>query len=245
MFRKKAGQDVADPVLAPAETSAPRAPAVREKLDCALGALAELEEQGAEYALQAAEREPGAADKLAGHRSRIDAARTAVAELRAALDLALRQDAEAEAARQTAGRDRLLRDFASTAEEWTQVGIELSGHIEKAAELRIKLGALSEELQQKLPSGVVPHPVDFKSVDILVAGVANPIAIDALLAGEMFKHGLPNAFLPGARPPHALLAHDRPAIEPAATAFRRGGAYFVGLLRDRFDALKSHPSEAA
>ncbi|MCK1627406.1 hypothetical protein IVA98_30695 [Bradyrhizobium sp. 160] len=242
MFRKKSAETAAEQPKPQADASVARALAVREKLDCAEGALAELEEQGAEYALQAAEREPGAADKLAAHRGRIDAARTAVAELRAALQLALRQDAETEGARQAAAREQQLRDFAATAEEWTRLGIELSGHLEKAADLRIKLGTLSEELQRKLPIGIVPHPIDFKSIDILVGGVANPVAIDALLAGEMFKHGRPNAFLPGARPPHALLAHDRPAIEPAATAFRRAGAYFVGLLRD---ALKSHISEAA
>ncbi|TFV75302.1 hypothetical protein E4K64_16500 [Bradyrhizobium frederickii] len=245
MFRKKSSEAAVEHSPPQVDASVPRAPAVREKLDCALGALAELEAQGAEYALQAAEREPGAADKLAGHRSRIEAARTAVAELRAALQLAQRQDNEAELAYQAAARDQQLRDFAATAEEWTRVGVELAEHLEKAAGLRIRLGTLSEELQRQLPIGIVPHPVDFKTVDILVGGVANPTAIDALLAGEMFKHGQPNAFLPGARPPHALLAHDRPSIEPAATALRRAGAYFVGLLRDRFDALKSHTSEAA
>lgn len=242
MFRRKSGEGAAEQPPPRAEASTQRAPAVREKLDCALGALAELEEQGAEYALHAAERVPGAADKLAGHRSRIEAARTAVTELRAALTLALRQDAEAEIVREAAARDQQLREFAATAEEWTRVGVELAGLLEKAAGLRVRLGNLSDELQQKVPNGIVPHPIDFKSLDILVAGVANPIAIDALLAGEMFKHGLPNAFLPGARPPHTSLAYDRPSIEPAPVAIRRAGAYFVGILRD---ALKSHISEAA
>ncbi|TYO64631.1 hypothetical protein FXV83_20755 [Bradyrhizobium hipponense] len=168
-----------------------------------------------------------------------------MAELQAALRLALRQDAEADLAEHAAARDRQLREFAATAEEWTRVGVELSGLLEQAAKLRVNLGALTEEMQQKLPIGIVPHPIDFKSVDIMMRGVANPIHIDALLAGETFRNGMPNAFLPGARPPHAMLAHDRPSIEPAAAAFRRAGAYFVGLLRDRFDALKSHISEAA
>jgi hypothetical protein len=157
----------------------------------------------------------------------------------------LRQDAEADLVSQAAARDRQLREFAAAVEEWTRVGVELAGHLEKAATLRVKLGTLAEELQQKFPTGIVQHPIDVKSVDIIVDGVSNPVSVDALLAGEMFKHGLPNAFLPGARPPHAMLAHDRPSIEPAAVAFRRAGAYFVRLLRDRFDALKSHLSEAA
>ncbi|MET4018146.1 hypothetical protein [Bradyrhizobium sp. S3.2.12] len=243
MFRnRKSGDDAVEHALPQSEASAPRAPAVREKLDCALGALAELDEQGAEFALVAAERKPGAADKLAGHRSKIEAARTAVAELQAALRLALRQDAEAELVGHAAARDRQLRDFEATAEKWTRVGVELAGLLEKAASLRVNLGTLAEEMQQKFPTGVVSHPIDFKSVDIMVGGIANPIAIDALLAGEMFKHGLPNAFLPGARPPHASLAYDRPSIEPAPVVFRRAGAYFIGLLRE---ALKSHISEAA
>ncbi|MET4479647.1 hypothetical protein [Bradyrhizobium sp. F1.13.3] len=242
MFRKKPAEEAAEHPLPHVETPTRRAPAVQEKLDCALGALAELEEQVAEFALDAAERKQGAADKLAGHRSKIEAARTAVAELQSALRLALRQDAEAELAQQAAARDQQLREFAATAEEWTRVGVELAGLLEKAAKLRVNLGTLAEDMQHKFPTGVVPHPVDFKSVDIMVGGIANPIAVDALLAGEMFKHGLPNAFLPGARPPHASLAYDQPSIEPAPVAFRRAAAYFVGLLRD---ALKSHTSEAA
>lgn len=242
MFRRKSGEEAAEHPLPQAEVPARRAPAVQEKLDCALGALAELEEQVAEFALDAAERKQGAADKLAGHRSKIEAARTAVAELQSALRLALRQDAEAELAQQAAARDQQLREFAATAEEWTRVGVELAGLLEKAAKLRVNLGTLAEDMQHKFPTGVVPHPVDFKSVDIMVGGIANPIALEALLAGEMFKHGLPNAFLPGARPPHASLAYDQPSIEPAPVAFRRAAAYFVGLLRD---ALKSHTSEAA
>jgi len=245
MFRRKSGEHAADDPSPQVEASARRAPAVQEKLDCALGALGELEEEVAEFALEAAERKPGAADKLAGHRSRIDAARTAVGELQAALRLALRQDAEAELAERAAARDAQLRDFETTADEWTRVGVELSELIEKAAKLRIDLGTLSEEMQQKFPTGIVPHPIDFKSVDIMVGGIANPVAIDALLAGEMFKHGLPNAFLPGARAPHASLAYDRPRIEAAPVVFRRAGAYFVGLLRKGFDAVNSHNSEAA
>lgn len=98
MFRKKPAEEAAEHPLPHAEASAPRAPAVREKLDCALGALAELEEQVAELALDAAERKPGAADKLAGHRSKIEAAKTAVDELRAALRLAVKLDRRSDAA---------------------------------------------------------------------------------------------------------------------------------------------------
>ncbi|EIG63478.1 hypothetical protein [Bradyrhizobium sp. WSM1253] len=245
MFRRKSGEEAAEYPLPQTEAPARRAPPVQQKLDCALGALAELEEQVAVFALDAAERKAGAADKLAGHRSKIEAARTAVAELQSALRLALRQDAEAERADQATARDQQLRQFAATAEEWARVGVELSDLLEKAAKLRVNLGQLAEDMQQQFPTGIVPHPIDVKSVDIMVGGVSNPVSIDALLAGEMFKHGLPNAFLPGARPPHAMLAHDRPSIEPAAVAFRRAGAYLVALLRDRFDALKSHISEAA
>ncbi|MET4345511.1 hypothetical protein [Bradyrhizobium sp. RT9a] len=187
--------------------------------------------------------QPGGADKrLAVLRRDKAEAREAVDELEAAYEVALRQDAQAEIAQQAAARDRQFQEFAATTEEWTRTGVELSGLLEKAAKLRITLGTLAEEMQHKFPTGVVPYPIDFKTIDILVGGVANPIHIDALLAGEAFRNGMPNAFLPGARPPHAMLAHDRPSIEPAATAFRRAGAYFVGILRDAF---KSHISEAA
>ncbi|MCK1671239.1 hypothetical protein [Bradyrhizobium sp. 150] len=190
--------------------------------------------------------QPGGGEKrLAVLRREKAEAREAVDELEVAFAVALRKDAEADIARQAEARERQLGDFAATAEAWIRAGVELSSLLEKAAQLRISLGTLTEEMQQKFPTGVVPYAIDFKTIDILVGGVANPIHIDALLAGEAFRNGMPNAFLPGARPPHAMLAHDRPSIEPAAVAFRRAGAYFVGILRDRFDALKSHTSEAA
>lgn len=96
MFRKQSGEEAGPTQSDPEPTL--RAPAVRGKFACALGALAELEEQVAEYALEAAERKPGAADKLAGHRAKIEAAQTAVDELRAALRLAEKLDRQAAAA---------------------------------------------------------------------------------------------------------------------------------------------------
>jgi hypothetical protein len=82
-------------------------------------------------------------------------------------------------------------------------------------------------------------------VDIMVGGVAMPVALDIVLAGAMFKHGLPNAFLPGARAPIASMAYDQDAIEPAAAVFKRCGAHFVRLLRGGFDLMKSKTAEAA
>ncbi|MDH2400782.1 hypothetical protein QCM77_12635 [Bradyrhizobium sp. SSUT18] len=187
--------------------------------------------------------QPGGGEKrLAVLRRDKAEAREAVDELEAAYGVALRQDAQAEIAQQAAARDRQFQEFAAAAEEWTKVGVELSELIEKAAKLRVNLGTLAEDMQHKFPTGLVAHALDFKTVDVLVGGVANPIHIDALLAGEAFRSGMPNAFLPGARPPHAMLAYDRPSIEPAAIAFQRSGAYFVRLLREAF---KTHTSEAA
>ncbi|WP_426608977.1 hypothetical protein [Bradyrhizobium sp. McL0616] len=85
MFRRQSGEEAGPTHSDPEPTL--RAPSVREKLDCARGALAALEEQVAEFALEAAERKPGAADKLAGHRAKTEAAKTAADELAAALRL--------------------------------------------------------------------------------------------------------------------------------------------------------------
>ncbi|MCS3895805.1 hypothetical protein M2171_004938 [Bradyrhizobium japonicum USDA 38] len=109
MFRRKPGEE-AGATHGPEEPSE-RAPAVREKLNCALGALAELEEQVAEYALEAAERKAGAADKLAGHRAKIEAAKTAADELAAALRLAERLDRQALAAGAAEMRAEQLTEF--------------------------------------------------------------------------------------------------------------------------------------
>jgi hypothetical protein len=189
---------------------------------------------------------PGSNDKrLTALRRDRDDVRNAVDELEAAHTAASRQDAKAEADRQAAGREQQFAAFKAAAEEWAQAGTELASALEKAAKLRVELGKLTEKMQQAFPTGVVPYVVDFKTIDILVNGVAMPVAFDIVLAGAMFKHGLPNAFLPGARAPIASMAYDQPAIEPAAAAFKRSGAHYVRLLRDRFDSMESKTAEAA
>jgi hypothetical protein len=219
----------------------PLGPEVAQKLEAARRRLVAVNLEIGEIVAQ-----PGSNDKrLAALRRDRDEARNVVDELEAAHAAALRKDAEAEAAHQVAAREQQFAAFKAVAEEWAQAGTELASALEKAAKLRVELGRLTEKMQQAFPTGVVPYAVDFKMVDIMVTGVAMPVALDIVLAGAMFKHGLPNAFLPGARAPIASMAYDQPAIEPAAAAFKRSGAHYVRLLRDRFDSMESKTAEAA
>lgn len=73
-------------------TVEPRAPAVIAKLDGAAAALAALDTEVAELALAAAENKPGAAGRLAAHRSKIEEAERRVGELRRAVTLAVQID---------------------------------------------------------------------------------------------------------------------------------------------------------
>ena len=136
-------------------TAGPRAPAIAEKLDIALGALAELEEQIAELALEAAERTPGAADKLAGHRAKIEAARMASDELAAALRLAERLDRRHAAASAAQMRDEQLAEFKK---EMAARGKAMEAVLDAGAVMAKAYGEYSEATLRALiatPTGTV------------------------------------------------------------------------------------------
>ena len=75
IFRKKVGAEPRDQIPLAPENSTRRAPQVRASFDAAVSVLAELEGEVAQFALDAIERQPGAAEKLVAQRGRIDAAR--------------------------------------------------------------------------------------------------------------------------------------------------------------------------
>jgi hypothetical protein len=223
----------------------PRAPAIALKLEAAREVLHQLEQDVGQLALEAAEGQSGANKRRADLRATIATAQGEVGELELAHTAALQHDADAESANQAAARELQFAAFKALADEWTKTGVELAGVLENAARRRVQFAKLTEQMQAAFPTGVLPYAIDFKMVDIMLGEVAMPVAVDVLLAGEMFKHGLPNAFLPGARAPVASLTYNQPGIEPAAAAFRRSGAHFIRLLRDRFDLLNAKLPEAA
>lgn len=138
-----------------AEATAPRAPAVREKLECALGALAELEEQVAEFALEAVERKSGAGENLAVHRAKIEAAKTGANELRAALRLAERLDRQAEASGAVRMRDE---QFSALKQQFAAREKAAESVMKAVADLSAAYGRFSEcslNIASVMPSGTV------------------------------------------------------------------------------------------
>ncbi|MGY4460890.1 hypothetical protein [Bradyrhizobium sp. LB13.1] len=186
MFRRKSGEYAAEQSLPQPEASARRAPAVQEKLDCALGALAELDEQVAEYALEAAERKPGAADKLAGHRAKIEAANTAASELRGALRLARKLDRQADASAAIQMRDDQLSAFRS------HVGSRegaMKRALEHAAEMAKAFAEFTVETEAMI--GVLPSGTSFPTMTIGENGLSGNLlgSCEKLLLAEMYRLG--------------------------------------------------------
>lgn len=148
MFRKK---DHAEP---PTEAvKGPRAPLVAAKLEAALDALATLETEVGELALEAIERKAGAAEKLTARRGEIDAAKRAVEELRAAVKRAERLDREADAAAAVTMRAEQLAVFERAAAERVDAMAETINLIAKAAKTWARYAAASAELAAAVPSG--------------------------------------------------------------------------------------------
>ncbi|WLA53196.1 hypothetical protein [Bradyrhizobium diazoefficiens] len=153
MFRRQSGEEAgamhsdSEPIL--------RAPSVREKLNCAQDVLAELEEQVAEFALEAADRKAGAADKLAGHRAKIEAAKTAVAELAAALRLAEKLDRRNAAAGAAQMR---AEQFAELKKAFAARERAMSAVLKAATDMALAYGEFSEctlQVASVVPSGAV------------------------------------------------------------------------------------------
>lgn len=223
----------------------PRAPAVAAKLEVARAVRAALAPDVAMAALETAEGVRGACQRLADMRARVAAADREIGDLEKAHVFALQIDADADAQREAAGREKLFGEFRAVADKWLEKGKELAAAIEAAARLRVEFGYLTEKLELALPTGVIPHPVNFRLLDSMIDGSVFPAHIDVLLAGEAYKHGALHAYLPGATPPVLSQTNNPAAIEPAAQAFQRARNYFCRLLRDRFDEMKPVTRDAA
>jgi hypothetical protein len=105
--------------------------------------------------LEAAERKPGAADKLAAHRTKIDVAKTAAFDLRAALRLAERIDRQAVAAGAAHMRADQLAEFRK---EFAAREKAMEAVLEAAAAMAKAYGEYSEATLRALaatPTGTV------------------------------------------------------------------------------------------
>lgn len=151
MMRRKAGTEPTVTNLF--QGSERRAAQVRASHEAALSVLTELEGEVAQFALDAIERQPGAAEKLAAHREKIDAARRAADELRAALDLAERLDRETDAVGAATLRAEQLALFERTGAERVQAMTEIIQCVATSAEAFGRYVAASRRMVDAVPVG--------------------------------------------------------------------------------------------
>ncbi|MCP2125793.1 hypothetical protein [Bradyrhizobium ottawaense] len=254
MFRKKSGEVAAEQLPPQDEALTQRAPAVREKLDCALGALAELEEQVAEFALEAAERKAGAADKLAGHRAKIEGAKTAVSELGAALRLAAKLDRQAEATAAIRMRDEQLQEFKLRLAA-REAGMKIA--LEGAA--MMARGYAEFANASLLAAGIVPSGTRVPTMSFGRDGMFGAAfgAAERLFQAELFRTA-PEVngrryVLPFAKAPTMHTVNDPNAIQPGIEALREADAAIIAeieaqaarLSDEAFTAASANDVEAA
>lgn len=249
MFRRKSRDEAAGPLDRADDVAAPRAPAVREKLDCALGALAELEEQVAEYALEAAERKAGAADKLAGHRAKIEAAKTAADELAAALRLAEKLDRRNAAAGAAEMRAEQLAEFKK---EFAAREKAMGAVLDAAAAMAKAYGEYSEATLRALaaaPTGTVIPPM-FMGPENSYGPAFGPG--ERMILAELYRlspersDGIGKFVLPFARP-SSEMTRNKPEEMPAGIDELRAAheAIISSVARqvDRLDETAKHAAE--
>ncbi|MEH2546657.1 hypothetical protein V1283_003302 [Bradyrhizobium sp. AZCC 2262] len=252
MFRKKSGEENAvqsatkpdeQPVL-PANTA--RAPAVSERLDCALGILAELEEQVAEFALEAAERKPGGAEKLAGHRAKIDSAKTAVDELRAAHRLAAKLDRQAVAAGAIAMRAEQMAAFKSYVSSREKAMKRSLDHAAEMARAFAEFSVLTEAMV-----GVLPTGTNFPTMTMGENGLSGNLlsSCEKLLLAEMYRLGEASngrrAPLPFAKPQVVSLRDVPGEIPPGIEVLKVAHQAMLHDIEQQVSRLDSEQMDAA
>ena len=175
---------------------------VAPKLEAARARLAELESHVNAAALAVALDEPGASDRLANLNDRLDVARRDVAQLEGAHRLAIQRDAQAQAAIEAKARQTELAALQKIADARHQAMVELCRGLEMAAKAHTRFVDLTGKFALALPTGQIPHAINWNHVGILIDGVEFPAALPVVVAGEMFRHAVgPQDALPGSRPP--------------------------------------------
>lgn len=151
MMRRKAGTEPT--VSSISQGNAGRSAQVRASHEAALSVLAELEGEVAQFALDAIERQPGAAERLAGHRERVDAARRAADELRAALELSERLDREADAVGASSLRAEQLAAFERFGAERVEAMTEVIQCVGKSAQAFARYATATASMVNSVPTG--------------------------------------------------------------------------------------------
>jgi hypothetical protein len=212
---------------------------VAPKLEAARARLAELESHVNAAALAATLNEQGAAGRLANLNNQLDVARRDVTQLEGAHRLAVQRDAIAQAAFEAKARETELAALQKIADERLEAMVELCRGLEIAAKANTKFTDLTGKLALALPTGMIPHAINWNHADIMIDGRVFPAALDVIVGGEMFRHAVgPQDALPGSRPPTEGQRLRPAAIEPAAEAIKRQHEYLVGTVGEKFAALE-------
>ncbi|MCK1672798.1 hypothetical protein [Bradyrhizobium sp. 150] len=211
-----------------------------------MSALAELEEEVAEFALDAAERKPGAADKLATHRAKIEGAKTAVGELRAALNLAAKLDRQAEASAAIQMRDEQLQEFKLWLGQ-REAGMKVA--LEGAA--MMARGYAEFANASLLAAGIVPSGTRVPTMSFGRDGMFGAAfgTAERLFQAELFRTapevGGRRYVLPFAKAPTMDTVNDPRSITPGLVALREADAAIVMEIEAQVARLSDEAFAAA
>jgi len=216
---------------------------VQPKLEEARSRLAELESQASAAALAAALNELGASKQLAEINRQLDDARRDVAQLEGALRLAEQRDTMAQAQLDARARREQLAAMQRHARARLDAVTELCTAIETAAKSYTRFLAATDEMALALPLGMISHPISWHMVGIMLDGREFPARIEAVIAGEMFRHAdLTRAdgriALPGASPPTEKQRLAPSSIEPATDAVRRMNEWLIGMVDEKLKSIE-------
>lgn len=231
MFRKKTGAEPKDDQPFAPEACAERAPQVRANLETALAVQAELEAEVAQFALEAIERQPGAAGRLAAHREKIEAAKRAVDELRAALALALRLDAEAVGAAAIRMRAEQFAVFEKAAAERVEAMAAVLEKIGEATAEWARYTQATAELAAALPTGTFLPAMNFgDGGSFLGSG-------EALIGREAWRVAGAGPKPPFAKAPPLTAGDDPAKMRPAVETLQEAHQAVLRSVRAQVERL--------
>jgi hypothetical protein len=218
---------------------------VAPKLAAARERLGELEQEANAAALAAALNELGGAGKLAQLNGQLEATRRDVAQLEGALRLAEQRDAMAQAAIDLKRRREQLRVMERHADARLDAVTELCTALASASKAYARFLDETDAMALAMPTGMIPHPIAWHMVDIMLDGRPFPARIEVLIAGEMHRCAdlsrqdrRSAAALPGAAPPVESQRLRPAAVEPATAAVQRMNEWLLGLVNERLAAIE-------
>ena len=215
-----------------------RAPPVAEKLSAAETAVAELESQIPQAALDEAEGTSGSAARLAALNGKIAAARADVTKLQAALRLATEIDQRADVTARSKIRASQLAAMQTHSGERDAAVAEICDAAAKIAAAYQRYGMATQKLV-----GVRPIGTAFPSMAMGPNGVFGPIFgnLERLIEIEMFRCSPAGAdgqrFVVPLAKPMGRHSTDTAAIPPAIEVFREAQSALTAEIKGQLENL--------